>query len=661
MSEKIKWAIVGPGNIAKKFAAGLADSKTGVLEAVAGRDAGRARAFADERGAPSAYGSLDELFADEAVQAVYIATPHPAHTAAAMQAAEAGKHILCEKPVGLNYYEAMAQADTAALHGVFYMEAFMYRCHPQTIKLVELLREKAVGEVRMIQASFGFAAKVNPESRLFSRDLGGGGILDVGCYPVSMARLVAGIALGTGIAEPVNVQAVGCLGETGVDEQAAAVLQFPGNIIAEVSTAVRIRLENAVRIFATEGSITIPQPWIPCGAGDSSVIKLRKGGKEELIEVQSPVSLYAYEVDAVGESILGGKTSAAFPAMTPADTLGNMKTLDMWRRAIGLEYDVEKPGGRIVPLSGKNLSKTTGTRMEYGKIEGLDRDVSRLVLGAATIDNSDHAAVLFDAFYERGGNCFDTGYIYGGGKSERLLGQWIRDRGIRDEMVILDKGAHTPHCNPEALTSQLMESLERMETDYTDIYMMHRDNPDIPVGEFIDVLNQHRDAGRIKTFGVSNWSLERVAEANEYAKKNNMAGISGISNNLSLAEMIDAPWGGCIAAVDRDSLAWHEENQMPLFPWSSQAQGFFAYVKSEFTERCWMSPENLARRQRAEELGKKYRMTAINMALAWVLAQPFPVFPLVGPRTICELNSCVDVLNVKLTPEEVQWLRDGDS
>ena len=113
---------------------------------------------------------------------------------------------------------------------------------------------------------------------------------------------------------------------------------------------------------------------------------------------------------------------------------------------------------------------------------------------------------------------FDTAWIYGRGENERRVGRWIRNRGIREDVVVITKGAHTPYCDPESLSRQLLESLERQGTDYADIYLMHRDNPEVPVGEFVDVLDEHRRAGRIRVYGVSNWSLERFDEANRYAR-----------------------------------------------------------------------------------------------------------------------------------------------
>ncbi len=146
------------------------------------------------------------------MEAVYIATPHPMHADWALKAAKAGKHILCEKPLTMNHPDSARVVDAARRNRVFLMEAFMYRCHPQTARLVELIRKKCVGEVRLIQASFCFEAPVDVHHRLFNPRLGGGGILDIGCYPVSMARLIAGAVLGKPFAEPLEVKGTAVIG-----------------------------------------------------------------------------------------------------------------------------------------------------------------------------------------------------------------------------------------------------------------------------------------------------------------------------------------------------------------------------------------------------------------------------------------------------------------
>ena len=212
-----------------------------------------------------------------------------------------------------------------------------------------------------------------------------------------------------------------------------------------------------------------------------------------------------------------------------------------------------------------------------------------------------HAAAIFDDFVERGGTTFDTAYIYGGGRGEKLLGQWITSRGNRDEVVVIGKGAHTPHCDPESITRQLDESLERLQTDHVDLYLMHRDNEEIPVGEFVDVMDEHFKAGRIKAFGGSNWSTARFDEANAYAEASGKQPFTLLSNHLSLARAYDVPWAGCRHVSDDESQAWLRERQVALFPWSSQARGFFTGRakpedrSDEELVRCFYSDENFRR------------------------------------------------------------------
>jgi predicted dehydrogenase len=342
MADKLTWGLISTGRISGVFARGVAHSKTGKLLAVGSRTQEAADRFGREHNVPRCYSSYEALLADKDVQAVYISTPHPMHAEWAIKAAEAGKHILCEKPIGINHAEAAAMIEAARRHDVFLMEAFMYRCHPQTHKLIELVRGRAIGEVRVIHASFSFRSTFKEDSRIYDPFLAGGGILDVGCYCTSMSRLIAGVETGGDFAEPIEVKGVGHLGVTGVDEYASAVLKFPGDIIATISTGVAVQQDNAVRIFGTEGYIVVPWPWIPQREGGTSRILLHKPPQSEPQEILVECNdwLYGLEADTVAANI--DRRQAAPPAMTWDDTLGNMKTLDRWRESIGLVYDLER-------------------------------------------------------------------------------------------------------------------------------------------------------------------------------------------------------------------------------------------------------------------------------------------------------------------------------
>ncbi len=660
MESKLKWGIIGTGNIAKAFAKGLATSKTGTLVAIGSRTPEAAERFAEAFPVPYRHGSYEALLANPEVEAVYIATPHPAHAEWAIQAAAAGKHILCEKPLALNAFEAEAIQEAARRHDVFLMEAFMYRCHPQTAKLVELIREGAIGQVRVIQATFSFNCGWNPESRLLKNTLGGGGILDVGCYCTSMARLIAGAALGRDFAEPIEVQGAGHVGETGVDEWAVATLKFPGDLVAQLATGVQLNQENVVRLFGSEGSITVPSPWF-CSreAGTSTILVNRYGEGEREVVIESDGDLYGIEADTVAANL--ARREAPSPAMSWADTLGNMRTLDRWRAALGVVYEAEQPEAWCLPVSKRPLTVRPDAPMKYARIPGIDQPVARLVMGTMAASNIVHASVLYDDYVEAGGNCFDTAYVYGGGESERLLGQWVKNRGIRDQVIILAKGAHTPFCTPEGLTAQLYESLDRLQMEFVDLYMMHRDNEEVPVEEFIDLLNEHQRAGRMRAFGVSNWTIARIEAANAYARRKGLSGIVAVSNNFSLARMVEPVWEGCLAASDPESRAWFMRTQMPLLAWSSQARGFFVHGDPANTAdpslvASWYSEDNFQRLARAKELAAQLGVLPTNVATAYVLCQPFPTFALVGPAGLAETRTTLPALAIELSAAQLRWL-----
>ena len=351
------------------------------------------------------------------------------------------------------------------------------------------MRDKAIGDVRLIQATFSFNGGPNYEGRLLRNELGGGGILDVGCYAASMARLIAGHALGRLFADPISVSGQGHLGRERTDEWAIADLKFENDIVAQLSTGVQINQDNSVRIYGSDGWIHIPSPWF-CGGEEGGKIILHKGKESQEITTEAG-NLYALEADTVAANIEKREASE----MSPDDTLGNMKTLDQWRKAIGLVYDEEKNENYTRTVANRELEHKSGHKMKYGRIAHLDKDVSRLVFGCDNQTSMAHGSVVWDDFFEHGGNAFDTGHIYGGGHQEKLLGQWIKNHGIRDEVAVIVKGAHSPLCNPQDLTKQLHISLDRLQFDCADIYFMHRDNLDIPVADFIEELNSTRQSG----------------------------------------------------------------------------------------------------------------------------------------------------------------------
>ena len=336
----IRWGIIGPGNIANNFADGLKESFSGQLTAIASKNNERRESFGDKYNIDAAlrFSSYDDLLNSENIDAVYISTPHTLHAEWTIKAAGKGKHVLCEKPGAVNFREGQQVIEAVREAGVFYMEGFMYRCHPQIPALAKFIKEKKIGEVKNIKSSFGFdMGKTIPESRLFRTDLAGGAILDVGLYPISFSRMIAGAALGKKFINPKSITGTATIGETGVDEISHATLEFENGIIAEASTAIREEMKNNAIITGTKGTIELDQPWAPGREGGPyhSTFKISSNDQTEIIDFKGPEHLFFFEAELSSQTILKEKTEAPYPAMTWEDTLGNLKTLDKWRKIIG--------------------------------------------------------------------------------------------------------------------------------------------------------------------------------------------------------------------------------------------------------------------------------------------------------------------------------------
>jgi predicted dehydrogenase len=338
----VRWGIVGTGKIAAILAAAIAESQDGELVAVGSRDGDRASAFASTFGVPSSsdYAGVVE---NPDVDVVYVATHHPAHREWAVRAAESGKHLLCEKPLAMRHADAAEIVEAARRHDVFLLEAFAYRSHPQTERLVELLRSERIGEIRMVDATFGYDAGPSPDNYLMVHELGGGGILDVGCYPTSMAHLVAATVAGKPAVATVEAAGAGGLGPTGVDETAAATLVFEGGLLARVACSIRANLENRVRIAGSKGAIEVTSPWLPGRIGRAAIVVQEWGSEPEVLPQQVEPDIYTIEVDAVEGFLRKQERSPA--AMPWEDSLANMATLDRWRAAIGLRYEGDPGAG----------------------------------------------------------------------------------------------------------------------------------------------------------------------------------------------------------------------------------------------------------------------------------------------------------------------------
>ncbi len=677
MTQKLAWGILGAGRIARRFTRDLPHSENGELVAIASRSQADADKFAAEFNAPRAYVSYDALLADPAVDVIYISLPNHLHAHWSIRCAEAGKHVLCEKPLATNHPEAMSVIAAARDHNVFLMEAFMYRCHPQTAKLVELIGSGAIGTLRLIQAAFAYNMGGHNDDIRLENEMAGGGIMDVGCYPVSMARLLAGAAQGKPFADPLiasdgyrremAIKGFAHLGEqSSVDEWATAIVKFPGDLLAELTCGLQARVESTLRIWGSDGHIIVPNPWLPdderTGGAEGVKILLYANGATapETIVARNGKPLYALEADAVAASIADRQA----PAMSPADSLGNMLVLDNWRREIGLVFGNERYEALKTRPAGRPLERRPQITMPYGRVPGVEKPISRLVMGTMIFkpERLPLTCSLLDDFYEMGGNCLDTAHVY---NCEKSVGDWIRLRGLREELVIIGKGVRDEKGTPEGIRADLTETLERMGLDYVDIYMMHSDNPVVPVGELVDVLNEHLAAGRIRAFGGSNWSIERIEAANAYARQHGLVGFAASSPNLSLAEWNEPMWPRCLTASDAASRVWYTSQQMPLFAWSSGATGFFSgrygpgdrgIPALEPIVRTWFNDGNFQRLDRARELAAEKGVSATQIALAYVLNQPFPVFALVGPQTIHELRDLLPALAIQLSPEELRWL-----
>ena len=341
MAGKLNWGIMTTGWIARKFATDLQQSRTGRLVAVGARKLADAEKFARDFGGAQAHGSYDALLADPEVQAVYIGTPHPLHLEWAIKAAKAGKHILCEKPLTLNLADTLRVIDAAKQNDVLLMEAYMYRFHPQTLKLVDLVQSGAIGELQLIRASFNVICNFDPEHRMFKKSLGGGAILDLGCYPISFSRHIAGAAVGKPFAEPLEFHGTGRLHPAvGTDDFATAVAKFPNGLLAELSCGSTVKSDNSVQLHGTKGWINVPNPFTPGLEGREEEIFLSRAGvaAPERISITSPgVGLYAYEADAVAETLAHGAREV--PLASWADTIGTATLMDAWLASVGVRYD----------------------------------------------------------------------------------------------------------------------------------------------------------------------------------------------------------------------------------------------------------------------------------------------------------------------------------
>lgn len=315
--------------------------------------------------------------------------------------------------------------------------------------------------------------------------------------------------------------------------------------------------------------------------------------------------------------------------------------------------------------------------MKYENLEDIKIPVSRIVFGTAlpAMIKGENVNDLLDSIYAEGITTFDTAENYG--LSEISLGTWMKARKNRDKIVIISKGCHPygrDRVTPEDLKQDIEQSFERLHTDYIDIYMLHRDDLKVDVGPIVEILNEYKKAGKIGRFGGSNWTVERIEQANEYACKHGLVPFTVSEPNFGLCDQIGDPWGGGSGCVtisgpahqeDRD---WYAKNDIPVFAYSSLGRGMFSgRVKSNDIEgaksildpnavKGYCYPENFERLARVEKLAASKNRTVPQIALAWVLNQDFDVFPLVSVPKAEWMASNLEALDISLSKEEVEWL-----
>ncbi len=315
--------------------------------------------------------------------------------------------------------------------------------------------------------------------------------------------------------------------------------------------------------------------------------------------------------------------------------------------------------------------------MEYGHVQGVDKPVSRLVQGTMMLSSREleQSFALLDAVYALGCNTFDTAHVYGGGDCERTMGQWVNERKLREKVVIIGKGAHhnqdRKRVTPFDITSDIYDSLARFKFGYIDLYLLHRDDPTVPVGPIVEALNEHKRTGRIRAFGGSNWTHERIREANEYATAHGLIPFAASSPNFSLAEQVKEPWADCVTISGPQNAAardWYARQRIPLFTWSSLAGGFFSgrferdnlagfdSYMDKLVVDCYCYPQNFERLDRVKKLAIEMNLSIPQVALAYVLNQPSNIFALVGCRTREEFVTNANALDTKLTPQQLAWM-----
>ena len=314
------WGILGPGRIAVRIGRALVDNPRGRLHAVASRDPVRGRVFAERHGATTVHPSYEALLADPAVDVVYIALPNGLHAEWSVKALDAGKHVLCEKPLALTVAEVDAIAAAAARNGRIAVEAFMYLHHPQTHRALEIARSGTLGTLQVVSSAFSFFLDRDVDPRI-DPTIGGGSLWDVGCYPVSISRRIAG-------EEPDGIAGFARFDERGVDRSFVGSLHFPGGLLAHFESGFTAPDRERVEIVGSEATLVVHHPFLPEPDGPPPRLTILRDGAEEEVPVAS-VDDYRAEVDDLGAAILDGTE----PRVDLAFSRGSIATLVALDRA----------------------------------------------------------------------------------------------------------------------------------------------------------------------------------------------------------------------------------------------------------------------------------------------------------------------------------------
>ena len=327
INRPIRWGILGTGAIAAAFATALRQVTDATLFAVGSRSQTSADDFAQTHDVGRAFASYAELAADPDVDVVYIASPHTAHFEHTMLCLGAGKHVLCEKPFALNSTQTEQMVALAKHNGLFLMEAMWMRFIPLIIELRRRVDAGEIGQVRMIQADFGFRAPRNPHSRLFNPELAGGALLDLGIYPLAFSALLLGA--------PTEITSLANIGTTGVDEQSAYVLKHEGGELSVLASALRTQTSMSAWVYGTDGRIHLPKQFWRA----KEMVLYRNEMEPESIHLPYTGNGYQFEAQEVVDCLRAGKTESEIMPLRDSEAL--MGTMDTIRRQWGLTYPNE--------------------------------------------------------------------------------------------------------------------------------------------------------------------------------------------------------------------------------------------------------------------------------------------------------------------------------